>query len=86
MAAIITVGLLAVFTAVLSQRRGMSLRQTAATTGGFILVMIAFAVVDREVHYGGALVALAALGGGMVQYGVDAHRRQARAGRGGSRL
>ena len=71
---IITVGLLAVFTTVVSWRRGLALREIASVTSGYVLVMAALAFIDSDVSYGGAMVLLAALGGGMVQYGIDAHR------------
>ena len=70
----ITLGLLAVFTTAVSFRRGLSGREVASVTSGSILVMAALAVVDSDVAYGGAMVCLAALGGGMVQYGLDTHR------------
>jgi hypothetical protein len=71
---IVTIGLLAIFTTGVSWRRGLSFREIASVTLGYALVMVAVAVIDSDADYGGALVLLAALGGGMVQYGVDAHR------------
>lgn len=72
---VITTVLLSVFVAVGSWRRKMSNREIAAVTGGYILVMIPLGVVPDE----GAWIMLAALGGGITQWGFDAHR--ARTGR-----
>ena len=71
---IVTVGLLAVSTTVVSWRQRLSSREIASVTCGYVLVLVALAVVGPDVGYGGAMVFLAALGGGMVQYGFDAHR------------
>lgn len=64
--------LLSVFIAIVSARRGMDLLAGAALTGGFLLVMIPVAVVGEAGD--GAMVLLAALGGGITQWGIDAHR------------
>jgi hypothetical protein len=72
---IATILVLSLAIAVANWRRGMTPREIAAVTGGFILVAIALATVGGD---DGAMVGIAAFGGGVVQYGVDAHRQRQR--------
>jgi uncharacterized YccA/Bax inhibitor family protein len=68
---IIVTAALSVFIVLANRRRGLSPREIAAVTGGFILIMVATALVEGSDV---TMVVLAALGGAVAQWGVDAHR------------
>lgn len=74
---ILTIASLTVLVAIASRRRNMTSLEVAAVTGGFILVATTLVVLGDE-DLGGAMVGLAAFGGGLVQWGFDTYRTRVR--------
>lgn len=66
------------FALVLSVRRRFSVRETGAVTGGAMLVLLMLALDESSVSNYGSKVFLAAMGGGLAQYGFDAYRARTR--------
>jgi len=59
-------------------RRRQPWREIAAISAGYAAVVVALGGVDGAEGIEGAFVLLGALGGGMVQWGVDAERVRGR--------